>query len=623
MINFIRVNQSNVLLVLSSICIMILIFLLMTNYLSKEKKRALLFFVFFTACLLLSDRYVNVFRSSSTDLGFFMERLCKYLVFFNLLNVVYGFGEFLKCIYIENHPDKNIPKTFNIIKVIILIGHIFLFVSQFTNFYYSYDINNVYHREKFYFICYIFPLLSTILQYIVIFKELKHTKKYIFIPLVMYFALPFVGAIIQIFYAGLSLVNIVIGGVVIILYSVTIYDANIMLEEKKKTEADLKIANEIQQNEIPNKFPAFPNRKDFDLYAIMKPAKEVGGDFYDYFLLDDKHLAIVVADVSGKGVPAALNMFKTKLLIRGNGFNVGDPAKVLTLVNNEFFDGNKLDMFVTIWFGIINLSTGRLTFANAGHEDLIICSDENGFDTYKTKHGIPIGTLRSYKYENQTIKLSKGDKLFIYTDGVTDSLDDNEKRYGINSLIRVLNKGKNKDVKELVNSVKNDVITYSKEHKQYDDMTMLCFELINENDKKHIKLKEIFKADEKEINRVYDYFSDDIANIVGIDRLKKYYVVVDEIFSNIVKYGFDKKSVDNYIIIDLDIDLEKKNIKVTFKDNGKAFNPLEIKDPNVKLSANERNEGGLGIFIVKKMMDNVSYEYKDNNNILIIEKKYK
>lgn len=620
--DFIRSHQLNIMLALSSVCFVILIFIVLTNYLSKEKKKALLFFVFSTAFLLLVDRFAYIYRGDTTTIGFIMAKLCKYLVFFNILNVVYGFDVLLKCIYMENHPDKQSIKSFELAKVIIIIGHIVLLISQFTNFYYSFDAYNNYHREEFYFICYLFPIVATILQYFAIIKEFKNTKKYILIPLILYFTLPFVASVIQLFNPGLSLVNIIIGGVVIILYAATIYDANLMLEEKKKTELDLKLANEIQQNEIPNKFPAFPNRDDFDLFAIMKPAKEVGGDFYDYFLIDDNNIGLVISDVSGKGVSAALNMVKAKLLIEGSGSHLKNPAKVLTSVNNALFDSNKIDMFVTTWFGIIELSTGKLTFANAGHEDIIISDKEQGFDVYKTKHGIPLGTLRSYNYENNTLKLSKGSKLFIYTDGVTDSLDKNNNRFGINNLIKVLNKNMNKDVKGLIDSVKNELSNYSKDTNQFDDITMLCFELIDKENKKHIRLKEIFKAEEKELDRIYDYFTDEIVKVVEIDKLKKYYVVVDEIFSNIVKYGFDKDDIDNFVIVDLDIDLEARNIKLTFTDNGIPFNPLEKEDPNVNLSAAKRKEGGLGIFIVKKMMDKVTYKYENNNNILTIEKRY-
>ncbi len=620
--NFIRIYQLNIMLILSSICFIIFLFLLMTNYLSRDKKKALIIISLSTAILLLSDRYAYIYRGDASDLGFFMARFCKYLVFFNILNICYGFNEFLISLYKENHKESKIPKVFGLVKIIIFIGHIFLVISQFTNLYYSFDIYNNYYREKAYPLCYMFPLITTIIQYITIAINYKIKNKRIMIPLFLYFTLPIISSIIQLFISGISLANISIGGVVIILYCFTIYDANMMLEEKKKTEADLQLANEIQQNEIPNVFPAFPNRNDFDLYALMQPAKEVGGDFYDYFLIDDNNIGLVIADVSGKGVPAALNMVKTKLLVKGAGLYTKDPAKVLTSVNNSFIDSNKADMFVTLWFGVLQLSTGKLTFVNAGHEDVIISDKDNGFDVYKTKHGLPIGTLKSYKYENNILKLSKGSKLFIYTDGVTDALDKNGNRYGINNLLRVLNKNINKDAKNLINGVKKDIDNFSYNTIQFDDITMLCFELVDKKANNHIKLREIFKADVKEINRVYDYFTDEIANIVGLDKVKKYYVVVDELFSNIVKYGFKDKNVDNFIIIDLDIDIDKRNIKLTFKDNGIKFNPLDKEDPNVKLSAKDRQEGGLGIFIVKQMMDKVSYKYEDDLNILTIEKKY-
>ena len=614
---FIINHQLDIIQGLFIVCFIIFIFLLMTSYLPKEKKKALIIFVFSTTFLLLSDRYASIFRNQPDSLAHILAPVFKYLVFFNILNVVYGFGEFMKCMYIENHPDRNAPRTFDFIKALIIIGHILLIVSQFTNLYYSFDSDNIYHREKYYFMCYVFPLLATILQYIVMVKEFRNTKKHIFIPLVLYFTLPVVASVIQLFIPGLSLVNMIIGGVVIILYAVTIYDANMQLEDKKKTEADLKLAKEIQQNEIPTNFP---ENKDFDLYASMKPAKEVGGDFYDYFLLDNNHLGIVIADVSGKGVPAALNMFKAKLLLKSTGINENNPAKILTATNDAFIDNNKLDMFVTMWFGILEISTGKLKFANAGHEDPII-GNEKGFNEYKTKHGLPIGALENYKYENNEITLEKGDKLFLYTDGVTDSVNRRMKTYDISNLLKVLNENKDKKVKEIIDMVKDDLENYTKGYNQFDDITMLCVELTNNKKSNHLKINKKFNADINEMQKVIEYFTESITNIVDIEKAKKYYVVIDEIFSNIVKYGF-KDSKKGYVNIKLDVDLEKRNIKAIFEDNGIKFNPLDEKDPNIDLSAKERKEGGLGIYIVKKMMDKVSYEYKNNKNIFTIEKKY-
>lgn len=617
--DFIRNNQLNIMLVLSSVCLVIFVFLLMTNHLPKEKKKALLLFVFFTALLLITDRYAYIFRGQTTNIAFILAPFFKYLTFFNILNVVYGFDEFIKCMYKENHPKTKQPKIFTYIKLIIIIGHIFLIVSQFTNFYYSFDSNNIYHRESMYFLCYLFPLIATVLQYIVIAPEIKKASNHIFIPLVLYFTLPIIASIIQLFIPGLSLANIIIGGVVILLYSFTIYDSNKMFEEKKKNEADLKLANEIQQNEIPN---SFPDRKDFELYAIMQPAKEVGGDFYDFFLIDDDHLGLVIADVSGKGVPAALNMFKAKVLLKGISSYANNPAHALKLLNDSFIDNNKLDMFVTIWFGIIELSTGKLEFSNAGHEDAIICNKKNFFEVFKTKHGLPIGAFKNSKYDNYKISLNKGDKLFLYTDGVLDAVNNQNRQYGIFNLLKLLNMNKNKNAKEIIKTVKSDLDAFSKNSSQFDDITMLCFELNKEKEEKNMNYKKIFKADINEVNNVFEFFKKNMKGIVEIGDVKKCFIVVDEVFSNIVKYGFNDNSNDNYISVELNIDLNKKNIKIIFEDNGIKFNPLESDDPDINLSVGDRNEGGLGIFIVKKMMDKVSYKYKDNKNILIMEKKY-
>ena len=617
--DFIRNNQLNIMLVLSSVCLVIFVFLLMNNQLPKEKKKTLLLFVLFTALLLITDRYAYIFRGQTTNIAFILAPLFKYLTFFNILNVVYGFDEYIKYMYKENHPNTKQPKIFTYIKLIIIIGHIFLIISQFTNLYYSFDSNNVYHREKFYFLCYLFPLIATLLQYIIIAPEIKRAKKHIFIPLVLYFTLPIFASIIQLFVPGLSLSNIIIGGVVILLYSFTIYDSNKMFEEKKKNEADLKLANEIQQNEIPN---SFPDRKDFELYAIMQPAKEVGGDFYDFFLIDDDHLGLVIADVSGKGVPAALNMFKAKVLLKGISSYANNPAHALKLLNDSFIDNNKLDMFVTIWFGIIELSTGKLEFSNAGHEDAIICNKKNFFEVFKTKHGLPIGAFKNSKYDNYKISLNKGDKLFLYTDGVLDAVNNQNRQYGIFNLLKLLNMNKNKNAKEIIKTVKSDLDTFSKNSSQFDDITMLCFELNKEKEEKNMNYKKIFKADINEVNNVFEFFEKNMKGIVEIGDAKKCFIVVDEVFSNIVKYGFNDNSNDNYISVELNIDLNKKNIKIIFEDNGIKFNPLESNDPDINLSVGDRNEGGLGIFIVKKMMDKVSYKYKDNKNILIMEKKY-
>lgn len=623
LINLVRTYQLNILLALSSVCLAILIFVLMTNFLSKEKKKALIFFILATILLLVSDRFAYIFRGNETHIGGILARVFKYLVFFNILNVSYGFNGFLKCLYKENHPNKKVPGMYKVIEIIIIIGHVMLLISQFNHMYYSFDEFNNYHREKLYIICYLFPIVSTVLQYITVLKDIKNTSKRILIPLIIYFILPILAAILQLFFSGISIANIMIGGSVIVLYLVNIYDANSMLEETKKTEADLKLGNEIQMNECPNVFPAFPDRKEFDLFASLNPAKQVGGDFYDYFLIDDNHLAIVIADVTGKGVPAALNMIKAKTLIKGTSTHSTDPAELLGLVNDSFLDNNQSDVFVTCWLGIVEISTGKLIFTNAGHEDALIYTKKDGFTELQTKHGVPIGAMEDAKYHNNEVKLSKGDRLFLFTDGVLDAINNKGKRYGFDRLLKNINYMKDLSIYELINSLRTNIEGFSYGCEQFDDITMLCFEL--NDDKKvnsnQIVLKKRFYADLDSIPEVYNYFTKPISDLVGVGKVKKYYVVVDEIFSNIVNHGFDNSN-ENYITIEMIVDVDNRNIKATFIDNGIPFNPLEKEDPNTSLSAEERKEGGLGIYIVKKMMDNVSYEYKNNMNYLTVEKKY-
>ncbi|MBR2828262.1 MAG: SpoIIE family protein phosphatase, partial [Bacilli bacterium] len=307
--------------------------------------------------LLRSDRLAYIYRGDISTTGYYMVRICNFLVFATSLSLIYGFNHYLISMYIDNpKEEKKIPIILRITKILLLIGEILLIISQFTNSYYYFDENNIYHRGKFYIVCFIIPLIILIIQFIIIITYNEKEKKYIFIPLILFTILPIIATIIQLFFYGISLTNISSVGVVVVLYAFTIYDANHLIEEKGKLEKELLIARDIQMNECPNVYPAFPDREEFDLYAIMNPAKEVGGDFYDYFFLDKDHLALIMADVSGKGVPAALNMVKAKILLKGTGLYINNPAKVLGLLNEGFIDNNDLNMFVTVWFGILEIS---------------------------------------------------------------------------------------------------------------------------------------------------------------------------------------------------------------------------------------------------------------------------
>ncbi len=245
--------------------------------------------------------------------------------------------------------------------------------------------------------------------------------------------------------------------------------------EKEKISAELDIASQIQNNSVPNVFPAFPDRTDFDIYAYMRPAKEVGGDFYNFFLIDETHLAMVMADVSGKGIPASLFMMVSNILL-SEALRIGTtPKDALRFINNRICERNPLNMFVTIWVGVLNLETGEVIASNAGHDDPLVLSN-GGYDFKKSSHGIIVGAMSDMEYVNYEFKLNKGDKIFLYTDGVPEATDRNNKMYGLNKLQDLLNCNRNKNCKETIDVVLDSVERFVGEAPQFDDITMLVIE---------------------------------------------------------------------------------------------------------------------------------------------------
>ena len=246
--------------------------------------------------------------------------------------------------------------------------------------------------------------------------------------------------------------------------------------EKERIGAELNMAAAIQSSMLPHDFPPFPNRTEFDLYASMDPAKEVGGDFYDFFLIDDDHLGIVMADVSGKGVPAALFMMVSKVILQSVAMLGGSPESILTKTNEAICSNNQVDMFVTVWVGILEISTGKLTAANAGHEYPVLMRAGGNFELFKDKHGFVIGGMEGVKYRQYELQLNPGDKLFLYTDGVPEATDADKNLFGTERMIEALNKSKNGDPKEILHGVREAVDSFVKEAEQFDDLTMLCLD---------------------------------------------------------------------------------------------------------------------------------------------------
>ena len=246
--------------------------------------------------------------------------------------------------------------------------------------------------------------------------------------------------------------------------------------EKERIGTELALATRIQADMLPNIFPAFPDRPDFDIYATMDPAKEVGGDFYDFFLIDEKHLGLVMADVSGKGVPAALFMMISKILVQNYAMTGRSPAQVLQAVNDQICSNNREEMFVTVWLGVLDTETGKITAANAGHEYPVLMQAGGQFELVKDKHGFVIGGMDGMRYKEYELTLTPGSRLFLYTDGVPEATNAQREMFGTDRMLDALNEAPDAAPEMILKNVRKAVDGFVKDAEQFDDLTMLCVE---------------------------------------------------------------------------------------------------------------------------------------------------
>ncbi len=397
-----------------------------------------------------------------------------------------------------------------------------------------------------------------------------------------------------------------------------IRDLTAMTAEKERIGAELDVATHIQASMLPCIFPPFPNREEFDIFASMDPAKEVGGDFYDFFLVDDTHLAVVVADVSGKGVPAALFMVIGKTLIKDHTTPGKDLGEVFMEVNRLLCEGNAEEMFITAFEGVLDLETGELRFVNAGHETPFLCRAGGQYEPYRIRAGFVLAGMENTRYKMGSVTLQPGDRLFQYTDGVTEATNAENELYGSERLAAVLNRNAAAAPDALIPAVKADIDAFVGTSPQFDDITMLALEF-----KKKMQLANpnelTVAAVTENIPRV-TAFVEERLDALGCPMKTKMMVsvAVDELFGNIALYAYD--DVTGSATVRVSMEESPAAACVTFIDRGKPHDPLAKPDPDVTLSAEERPVGGLGIFMVKKTMDAMTYEYKDGQNIVTIKK---
>ena len=246
--------------------------------------------------------------------------------------------------------------------------------------------------------------------------------------------------------------------------------------ERERVSSELHMASQIQTSVLPHEFPPFPERREFELFAMMEPAREVGGDFYDFFLIDDDHLCLVIADVSGKGIPASLFMMNTKVILKSYAMGDNSPAEILEKTNTEICSNNMMEMFVTVWLGILELSTGKIVASNAGHEYPVIGHADGEFELIKDKHGFVVGGMSDVKYSDYELQLEPGDKLFVYTDGVPEATNVKDELFGTDRMLDALNEDNYVPVEELLRNVRKAVSDFASGAEQFDDLTMLAVE---------------------------------------------------------------------------------------------------------------------------------------------------
>ena len=379
-------------------------------------------------------------------------------------------------------------------------------------------------------------------------------------------------------------------------------------EAAARIDKELEFAKEIQYSALPVVFPPFPNRNDFEIYAKMVTAKEVGGDFYDFYMLGESTLAFMVADVSGKGIPAAMFMMRAKTTIKDLAESGLAPDEIFTLANKRLCENNDAGMFVTAWLGILDLKTGALKFVNAGHNPPLVCHEDGEFEYLKARGGMVLAGMDGVKYKTNELCLSPGDKIFLYTDGVTEATNDKNELYGEERLLSLANKNITKTPQQLIAAVKDDVDVFVGDAPQFDDITMLAVSV------NYVKGDEKIKVipNEKSFAAVQSFAEDLTKKLAVVPKVSnKVNIAFDEIYSNIVNYS-------NADIAEIKYEIVGGKLILTFSDNGTPYNPLETKEPDVTLSAEDRKIGGLGIFMVKKMTESMEYKYENERNILSI-----
>ncbi len=384
--------------------------------------------------------------------------------------------------------------------------------------------------------------------------------------------------------------------------------------EKEHINSELSIAKAIQLSSLPDFSKNKDSYKNFDIYASMQPAKEVGGDFYDGYFIDKDNYMFLIADVSGKGIPAALFMMTVKTLI-SNLSEIGyKPDILFRSINKKLCQNNKQGFFVTLLASIVNLKTGIITFINCGHNQPLL--KRNGrFEYLNFEPNLVLGAFEDFDFQTTELKLQKDDIIFAYTDGITEAFGENGEMYGETRLQDFLNNLETNDLETLSSELKNNVKEYMGKAPQSDDITMISFKYTPTDEETNDTRYFNEPAVTDNYKKFYNWLHENCDKWNISDELKnKLDMCSEELYANITFYAYPNEPGNIYV----EMTKSENDISLEFQDNGQPYNPLEKEDPDITLSAEERQLGGLGIYMVKNMADEVVYKFSDNKNILTL-----
>lgn len=383
---------------------------------------------------------------------------------------------------------------------------------------------------------------------------------------------------------------------------------------KERIESELRIASIIQMNMVPKVFPPFPEKKEIKIYATINSAKEVSGDLYDFFV-EGERLFFIVGDVSGKGVPASLVMAFICSMFRIVASYFQSPVEIVTALNNSLSERNEANMFVTFFMGVLDLKSGHLQYCNGGHNPPLIMTPDGKVSHLETNSNIPLGIFSTFAYEGGETVLPAGSSIFLYTDGVTEAENSSKELYSEERLVKLLENIPYKDDPEaVIKTVLDDMKEYCGEADQSDDITML-----NIYYKPNFMCKQlIFPNDISEISRITG-FVNEIAEELSLspDYVFNLNLVLEEAVANVIQYAYPKKIADD---ISLTASMNDNSIIFTLTDSGEPFDPTKVPDADVNLSAEDRRIGGLGIFLIRNIMNKVEYQRIEGKNIFTLTK---